>query len=87
MTTTLAEPIGSATWRRYAACADVDPELFFPLNSRSQDIPRAVSICRHCPVKAHCLAETEALPPHRRFVGMIAGGNYYQQHYPTRSTA
>ena len=48
-------------WRHRAACRDKDPELFFPVADPGKPLgvkqlaaPQAV--CRHCPVKADCLA-------------------------------
>jgi len=42
------------TWMRSAACANVDPELFFPANSR-QPATEAKEVCAGCPVRAECL--------------------------------
>jgi WhiB family redox-sensing transcriptional regulator len=45
-------------WRERAACATVDPELFFPdeLNGwRPQE--KAKRICATCPVQRECLAD------------------------------
>jgi hypothetical protein len=42
------------TWMRSAACACVDPEIFFPATSR-QSATEAKQICSGCPVKAECL--------------------------------
>jgi WhiB family redox-sensing transcriptional regulator len=39
---------------RSAACANVDPELFFPATSR-QPATEAKQVCSGCPVKAECL--------------------------------
>jgi hypothetical protein len=39
---------------RSATCANVDPELFFPANSR-QPATEAKQICTGCPVQAECL--------------------------------
>lgn len=41
------------TWRKRAACADVDPELFFPL--LEDPARRAKAICARCPVREACL--------------------------------
>ena len=45
-------------WRDYAACRDVDPDLFFPLGTSDAcllQIEEAKRICRTCPVSAPCL--------------------------------
>jgi WhiB family redox-sensing transcriptional regulator len=45
-------------WRDYAACHDVDPELFFPLGTIGASVPQieqAKRICRTCPVARPCL--------------------------------
>ncbi len=45
-------------WRAYAACRDVDPDLFFPLGTTDASLPQieaAKQICRTCPVSAPCL--------------------------------
>ena len=45
-------------WRNYAACRDVDPDLFFPLGTSGASllqIEEAKQICRTCPVSAPCL--------------------------------
>lgn len=44
----------SPEWMTQAACLDVDPELFFPVESKDTD--SAVAICGTCPVRAECLA-------------------------------
>jgi WhiB family redox-sensing transcriptional regulator len=45
-------------WRHYAACRDIDPELFFPLGTSDAceiQIEAAKQICRTCPVREPCL--------------------------------
>ena len=45
-------------WRSYAACRDIDPELFFPLGTSGAcliQIEAAKQICRTCPVREPCL--------------------------------
>lgn len=45
-------------WRHRAACADKDPELFFPVGDSGPallQIKAAKAVCRHCPVIAECL--------------------------------
>lgn len=52
-------------WRDYAACAGMDPEMWFAMYlARGRLAPktlRALEICRSCPVKADCLADALAL--------------------------
>ena len=45
-------------WRNAAACIDEDPELFFPIGTTGpaiEQVERAKSICRRCPVAEPCL--------------------------------
>lgn len=45
-------------WRRYAACLDVDPELFFPVGKAAparQQIEEAKAVCHRCAVRESCL--------------------------------
>lgn len=42
-------------WVQFAACARVDPELFFPDAGGFADA--AISICAECPVRLACLAD------------------------------
>jgi len=45
-------------WRNYAACRDVDPDLFFPLGTVGASLPQieqAKQVCRACPVSRTCL--------------------------------
>lgn len=45
-------------WRHRAACADSDPELFFPIGTSGPaqlQITEAKAICRRCPVIMQCL--------------------------------
>ncbi|GHB35427.1 MULTISPECIES: WhiB family transcriptional regulator [Streptomyces] len=46
-------------WLRRAACAEEDPELFFPVGSvgpARHDIAAAKRVCARCPVTGQCLA-------------------------------
>jgi WhiB family redox-sensing transcriptional regulator len=48
----------SARWRDYAACRDVDPELFFPAGNAGPallQISQAKLVCAACPVRVACL--------------------------------
>jgi len=45
-------------WREDAACADVDPDLFFPVGVTGPavgQIARAKAVCRACAAQARCL--------------------------------
>lgn len=42
-------------WMDDAACADVDPDLFFPKRGDSVTMRRAKAVCDSCPVKVECL--------------------------------
>jgi len=42
------------SWRLGAACAEVDPELWFPERGDGAEV--AKRICAGCPVRAQCLA-------------------------------
>lgn len=63
-------------WTEYAACVDVDPELFFPVNTsapcRSQ-IERAKAVCTRCPVRSECLERALETPKGYRIYGVWAG--------------
>jgi WhiB family transcriptional regulator, redox-sensing transcriptional regulator len=57
-----------ASWREWAACRDVDTELFFPIGSAGiamAEIQRAKAICARCPVQPPCL--TYALATSQEF--------------------
>ncbi len=45
-------------WRSYAACRDVDPELFCPIGNTGTaliQIEEAKQVCRGCQVREECL--------------------------------
>ncbi|GHH51365.1 WhiB family transcriptional regulator [Streptomyces candidus] len=45
-------------WTEQAACAEEDPELFFPVSSQgpgAAQTQRAKEVCARCPVQATCL--------------------------------
>lgn len=58
--TSLADSIRVAladgeNWRSFAACAGVDPDLFFPHNGEATHTVRhAQAICHGCPVRLEC---------------------------------
>ena len=47
-------------WMDRGRCAEVDPELFFPLKGGSAK--EAKRVCRSCEVRAECLAWALAQP-------------------------
>ncbi|MFC7794583.1 WhiB family transcriptional regulator [Streptomyces cinereoruber] len=60
MTTEISLAITSAAdtprdvrWEELASCSTVDPELFFPDNTRES--AEAVEVCMGCPVRQQCL--------------------------------
>jgi WhiB family redox-sensing transcriptional regulator len=42
-----------AVWQDFAACAETDPEAFFP--ERGDSTREAKRVCRGCPVRLQCL--------------------------------
>ena len=46
-------------WRDRAACANVDPELFYPEKGGKND--KAKAVCRGCPVKVECAKDALAM--------------------------
>jgi hypothetical protein len=70
----IAEPVGR-DWRQVAACAAVDPELFYPVDA-SDDAPAvavAMRICLVCPVRAECLVDVMAAEDPARRWGVTGG--------------
>jgi WhiB family redox-sensing transcriptional regulator len=52
-----------STWRFSAACADEDPDLFFPSGKSAgarRQTAHAKAICADCPVQAECLEWAKA---------------------------
>lgn len=43
------------SWHDHAACAGLDPDVFFPTSGRTDDARRAKAICAGCPVSEPCL--------------------------------
>ena len=41
------------SWRRQAACRDMDTDVFFPLTD--EEAGPAKAVCATCPVRAECL--------------------------------
>lgn len=56
----------ASRWWDEAACASVDPELFFPLGLRGESgsyeaqVREVKAICAHCPVRGACLDDALA---------------------------
>jgi WhiB family redox-sensing transcriptional regulator len=62
-------------WRCDAACADVDPEIFYPLDldPTGPAVTAARQVCAGCPVRLDCLLDVlEGEDPSRRW-GITAG--------------
>ena len=62
-------------WHLDAACTEVDPEIFYPLDlgPDSAGVAAAKRVCVGCPVRAQCLADVMvAEDPARRWG--ISGG-------------
>ena len=49
-------PAALGDWTEQAACADHDPDLFFPHPTEDDKLDAAKAICRTCPVIAQCRA-------------------------------
>jgi WhiB family transcriptional regulator, redox-sensing transcriptional regulator len=45
----------SHSWREFARCRGVDPEIFYPASDDDADTDAAKAICAHCPVREACL--------------------------------
>jgi WhiB family redox-sensing transcriptional regulator len=43
------------SWREFARCRGVDPEVFYPVSDDDADAEQAKSICAACPVREPCL--------------------------------
>lgn len=52
-TTISDRPARELTWRDYAACLGMDPDLFFP--ERGESVAAAKEVCQDCPVRLTCL--------------------------------
>jgi hypothetical protein len=48
-------------WRKFGACREVDPDLFFPTPGDTRAIAAAKQICAGCPAAARMACLTEAL--------------------------
>ncbi len=54
--------VGLVAWMDDGACRDEDPDLFFPLSSKSDQTDEAISVCHGCGVQAECLLYALRLP-------------------------
>jgi WhiB family transcriptional regulator, redox-sensing transcriptional regulator len=65
---------GERDWRLEAACAEVDPELFFPEPGQAPQAAQAKAVCAGCAVRGPCL-ETALHGPqaHQDHAGIFAG--------------
>ncbi|MYR75116.1 Transcription factor WhiB [Streptomyces sp. OspMP-M45] len=54
-TTSAVSTRESSDWRSRSACAEVDPELFFPTSSEAEKATQAKEVCGWCPVRQQCL--------------------------------
>jgi WhiB family redox-sensing transcriptional regulator len=62
-------------WHLDAACTDVDPEVFYPLDlgPDSAGVVAAKEVCAGCPVRAQCLADVMAAEDPARRWGVSGG--------------
>jgi WhiB family transcriptional regulator, redox-sensing transcriptional regulator len=61
-------------WRLDAACADVDPELFFPETGQVPQAAQAKAVCAGCAVRGPCLeAALHGPQAHDDHTGIFAG--------------
>jgi len=68
----IREPAGR-DWRTHARCAEVDPEIFYPLDltPTAVAVVRAKRICAGCPVQAACMLDVMAGEDPARRWGVI----------------
>jgi len=59
----------SEIWKKFAACRDMSPDVFFPV--RGESVKIAKEICSGCRVKSACLED--ALSSRQGVLG-VAGG-------------
>jgi WhiB family redox-sensing transcriptional regulator len=56
--TWIAREFDERSWRRSAACRDIEPSIFFPVGVTGPAVPQiaeAKAVCRRCPVRMACL--------------------------------
>lgn len=59
-------------WQHHAACAGVDPEVFFPHKTDAEGREIALEYCRRCPVVDECLEYACSLP-YSQYAGIYGG--------------
>jgi WhiB family redox-sensing transcriptional regulator len=65
---------GQQDWRLGAACATVDPELFFPEPGQAPQVAAAKAVCAGCAVRGPCLeAALHGPQAHHDHAGIFAG--------------
>jgi hypothetical protein len=65
---------GERDWRLEAACATVDPELFFPQPGQAPQATAAKAVCAGCAVRGPCLeAALHGPQAHQDHTGIFAG--------------
>jgi hypothetical protein len=71
----LFDGAGVPQWHRAAACADIDPSLFFPAGGQGAGLAVAAAkrVCRSCPVRSACLADVMAWEQPSRRHGVVGG--------------
>jgi WhiB family transcriptional regulator, redox-sensing transcriptional regulator len=45
----------NTSWREFARCRGVDPEIFYPVSDEEEAADEAKAICALCPVREPCL--------------------------------
>ncbi len=77
----IAEPAGR-DWRTAALCAQVDPEIFYPVNLTpgAPAVHVAKRVCAGCPVQTACLLDAMAGEDPARRWGVIGGTTPDERH-------
>ncbi len=77
----IREPAGR-DWRTQALCAQVDPEIFYPVNvaPTSPAVQQAKRICAACPVQTACLLDAMAGEDPARRWGVIGATTPDERH-------
>jgi hypothetical protein len=78
---------GERDWRLDAACADVDPELFFPETGQVPQAAAAKQVCAGCAVRGPCLQATLHGPQARDDHSGIFAGTTARQRVALRGRA
>jgi WhiB family transcriptional regulator, redox-sensing transcriptional regulator len=45
----------NTSWREFARCRGVDPEVFYPVSDDDEAADEAKAVCALCPVREPCL--------------------------------